>query len=971
MSEQFSILIDSHSRFETGAPGGAWLPMPATQEQLHAAMRSVGITADNPQDFFVGGFANTEDCPFDVPLAVIQSGSMDELNYLGKLLEMQRDEDKAKFAAAVTLGEYAGNLKDLINLAQNLDCYWLYPTVQSEEDYGYYLIDELDELELPEEAKKYFMYEEYGRDAAINDGGRFTEQGYVYNNKNTFSEWYNGRDIPKEYRIMSYPQPAHLDPEKVEMDAIGTRQAATLTVEPPQPQPVIPINLTAEKPAEKLKEITDRLEQGITELFDSERYKEYLRVMSKFHNYSFNNTLLIAMQKPDASLIAGFTAWKNQFQRNVKKGEKGIKIIAPSPFKIKQETEKIDPQTQKPVIGRDGKPVTDEKEITIPAYKVVSVFDVSQTEGKELPDIAVDALTGDVEQYSDFFTALEKTSPVPIGFEKIEGGAHGYYHLEDERIALDEGMSELQTLKTAIHEIAHAKLHDIDLNAPKDEQQPRVDRRTREVEAESVAYTVCQHYGLDTSDYSFGYVAGWSSGRELAELKSSLETIRSAAADIINSIDGHIAELQKQHEAEKAAPDLAAAQEAQSEKADPPLTDLQKKAAAIAEKYEALSTQEKIGVIAQAFGGTAGRIETSPCTGKWRGTSDISIRFDNGASLFLGNRLTPKAKTAAVQRELVNATLLRYNPEIVSATKEAALASLMEREAKDNAIAAQKGLKPYTLLNVEFNDGADSQSSGYMGWYYVTLAVDGNICSHIETGLNYDIADGKVSAEPTREKYFAAGALKDSEVDYVFNNVGFSSASGLYALPVSDAVLQRAEKTLAERTKAQEPDRDSFSIYQLKRGDETRDLRFEPYDRLTATGHAVDPANYDLIYSAPLAPGTSLEAIFTRFNIDHPKDFKGHSLSVSDVVVLHQNGQDTAHYVDSIGYRQTPEFLQPQNYLKHVEDIVEQNDNNFDGIINNTPQTPTVGELEQKAYVFTGLYLITRSLQQPQKIGKV
>ena len=948
MSEQFSILIDSRSRFETGEQGGAWLPMPATREQLHAAMRSVGITADNPQDFFVGGFANTEDCPFDVPLAVIQSGRMDELNYLGKLLEMQRDEDKAKFAAAVTFGEYAGNLKDLINLAQNLDCYWLYPTVQSEEDYGYYLIDELDELELPEEAKKYFMYEEYGRDSAINDGGRFTEQGYVCNNKNTFSEWYNGRDIPKEYRIMSYPQPTRLDPEKVEMDA-AAMQAAPLTVEPPQPQPVIPINLTAEKPAEKLKEITDRLEQGITELFDSERYKEYLRVMSKFHNYSFNNTLLIAMQKPDASLIAGFTAWKNQFQRNVKKGEKGIKIIAPSPFKIKQETEKIDPQTQKPVIGRDGKPVTEEKEITIPAYKVVSVFDVSQTEGKELPDIAVDALTGDVEQYSDFFAALEKTSPVPIGFEKIEGGAHGYYHLEDKRIALDEGMSELQTLKTAIHEIAHAKLHDIDLNAPKDEQQPRVDRRTREVEAESVAYTVCQHYGLDTSDYSFGYVAGWSSGRELAELKSSLETIRSAAADIINSIDGHIAELQKQHEAEKAAPDLAAAQEAQSEKADPPPTDLQKKAAAIAEKYETLSTQEKIGVIAQAFGGTAGRIETSPCAGKWRGTSDISIRFDNGASLFLGNRLTPKAKTAAAQRELVNDTLLRYNPEIVSVTKEAALASLMEREAKDNAIAAQKGLKPYTLLNVEFNDGADGQSSGYMGWYYVTLAVDGNICSHIETGLNYDIADGKVSAEPTREKYFAAGALKDSEVDYVFNNVGFSSASGLYALPVSDAVLQRAEKTLAERTQAQEPDRDSFSIYQLKRGDETRDLRFEPYDRLTAAGHAVDPANYDLIYSAPLAPGTSLEDIFTRFNIDHPKDFKGHSLSVSDVVVLHQNGRDTAHYVDSIGYRQTPEFLQPQNYLKHVEDIVEQNDNNFDGIINNTPQTPTVGELEQKA----------------------
>ena len=556
MSEQFSILIDSRTRFETGEPGGVWLPMPTTTQQLHAAMESVGITADNPQDFFINGFADTEQQPFDVPLPVIQSAGIDELNYLGKLLEMQGDEDRDKFTAAVTLGERAGNIKDLINLAQNLDCYWLYPTVQSEEDYGYYLIDELDELELPEEAKKYFMYEEYGRDAAINDGGRFTDQGYIYNNKNTFTEWYNGResDIPKEYKVMSFPQRSRPDPEKVEMDAAApgqrTAQAAEQTQEP---RPVIPIVLTSEKPAEKLKEITDRLEQGITELFDSERYKEYLRVMSKFHNYSFNNTLLIAMQKPDASLVAGFSAWKNNFERNVMKGQKGIKIIAPSPYKIKQEMQKIDPHTQKPVIGKDGKPVTEEKEVTIPAYKVVSVFDVSQTEGKELPDIAVDELTGDVDRYKDFFAALEKTSPVPIAFENIEGGSHGYYHLEDKRIAINEGMSELQTLKTAIHEIAHAKLHDIDLNAPKDEQQPRVDRRTREVEAESVAYTVCQHYGLDTSDYSFGYVAGWSSGRELSELKSSLETIRSAAAEIINSIDTNLAELQKAQDREQTA----------------------------------------------------------------------------------------------------------------------------------------------------------------------------------------------------------------------------------------------------------------------------------------------------------------------------------------------------------------------------------------------------------------------------------
>ena len=556
MSEQFSILIDSRTRFETGVPGGVWLSMPTTTEQLHEAMKRVGITADNPQDFFINGFANTEQQPFDVPLPVIQSAGLDELNYLGNLLSMQHDEDRDKFTAAVALGERAGSVKDLINLAQNLDCYWLYPTVQNEEDYGYYLIDELDELELPEEAKKYFMYEDYGRDAAINDGGRFTEQGYIYNNKNTFTEWYNGKesDIPREYKVMSFPQPERPDPSKVEMDAAAPGQKTAQTAEQPQePRPVIPIVLTSEKPAEKLKEITDRLEQGITELFDSERYREYLRVMSKFHNYSFNNTLLIAMQKPDASLVAGFSAWKNNFGRNVIKGQKGIKIIAPSPYKVKQEMKKIDPHTQQPIIGKDGKPVTEEKEITIPAYKVVSVFDVSQTEGRELPDIAVNELTGDVERYRDFFAALEKTSPVPIGFEQIPGSSHGYYHLEDKRIAIDEGMSEIQTLKTAIHEIAHAKLHDIDLNAPENEQQPRVDRRTREVEAESVAYTVCQHYGLDTSDYSFGYVAGWSSGRELSELKSSLETIRSAAAEIINSIDETLAELSKAQDKEQTA----------------------------------------------------------------------------------------------------------------------------------------------------------------------------------------------------------------------------------------------------------------------------------------------------------------------------------------------------------------------------------------------------------------------------------
>ena len=435
---------------------------------------------------------------------------------------------------------------------------------------------------------------------------------------------------------------------------------------------------------------------------------------------------------------------------------------------------------------------------------------------------------------------------------------------------------------------------------------------------------------------------------------------------------------------------------------------MEKKAVEIAKGYESLPLSEKIGIIAQTFGCTSGKIETSPCSGKWRGTSDISIRFDNGATLGLGNALTPKVKTAKVQNELVNSALVRYNPEIVAITKEAALAPLRVREAKDNEIAAQHGLKPYTLLNVELYDNAEKTGGGNMGWYYVTLAVDGKICTHIETGLAHDIASGKVSETPSTKNYFTAGALKEADVDYVFDNVGFSSTSALYSVPLSKAALERAEKTLAER----EQGKDTFSIYQLKRGDETRELRFEPYDRLQAAGHAVDPANYELVYTAPLTPGTTLEDIFTRFNIDQPTDFKGHSLSVSDVVVLHKAGQDAAHYVDSIGYKEVPEFLQeqtpqlvpgermtgeqirtprgsfyvtdmtaeqmkeagyglhhtsedghffimtngrqafavlaeqPENHLKATEQTAEQNENMIDGVINNTP--PTVDELEAK-----------------------
>ena len=316
--------------------------------------------------------------------------------------------------------------------------------------------------------------------------------------------------------------------------------------------------------AQQVKEITDKLEQGIKELFESERFKEYLRTMSKFYNYSFNNTLLIAMQKPDATLIAGYTSWQRNFDRQVMKGEKGIKILAPAPYKAQVEMEKIDPKTQRPMVDADGKPVTETVEVMRPAFKVVSVFDVSQTDGKELPDIMVGELTGSVEQYEDFWRILKEISPVPVDLENIEGGAHGYYHLTEKRIAIDDGMSEMQTIKTLIHEIAHAKLHAID---PDEKVSPeeKKDRHTKEVEAEAVAYTVCQRYGLETSDYSFGYIAGWSSDKETKELKGSLETIRSTAADMIESIDEKLKLL-----AQEKAKVAEVAVEAEAEKTETP-----------------------------------------------------------------------------------------------------------------------------------------------------------------------------------------------------------------------------------------------------------------------------------------------------------------------------------------------------------------------------------------------------------------
>ena len=1749
MSEVFSILLHNRQRYEQGKDG-LWFSLPTTTEKLQEALREIGISADNPQDFFLYDYRSTQERPIKLPRDLVLSADVDELNFLAARLEKLDAAELAELNAALTSPQSDfHSIGQIIDYPDNVDYYVHLPDVTGTGQLGDYYLNRSGMVDMPEEWKAGIFLPRFGLHIANTEHGVFTDYGYLVKSGDEWQRVHEGQPVPEEYRVMAYPAPKIL---RDEAPARTVQPEVAPTAEAAAPPPVVPIILNSQNSADRMKEITDRLETGIQELFESERYKAYLTSMAKFHSYSFNNTLLIAMQ--GGQLVAGYNKWRDEFHRHVKKDEKGIKILAPAPYKVKKEVPKLDEQGQ-PVMDKDGNPVTEKKEIQVPAFKIVSVFDVSQTEGEPLPSIGVDELAGSVEQYEDFFKALEQTSPVPMAFEDIPGGSHGYYHLTEKRIAIQENMSELQTLKTAIHEIAHAKLHAIDPETPVTEQADRPDSRTREVQAESVAYAVCQHYGLDTSDYSFGYVAGWSSGKDLKELRASLETIRATAHELITTIDGHLAELQQQRQvqqtveqaAEQPAPDsvfaklppeqqqemtgsvkamlqtlidadvkstgevtqgtldtiqtqgfvlsgdgtlqqaeaqpepqpwngidgllnnkpimpeatpteranalidwaerdgqrmgneerrliveyaeavdntdkvialinefcehgyemqhghvdelvksridreIAEAKAAQQPTLDPaaepvvtilftespdlemgqqmplheadalfarldaehrgggyydktdfridftfqgephsysgrqdfgdrdgsliehireyqtfylndekwkdhltrqggpeawaedhasreaflteiipymelhcnlsrleqeaqtrlassdtltpeetayygalvdyamecrpllnhgeplpempkltdfdqslqdykaqveaeiaqeaadagmtveeyaaagyeapaqpqevkeppqqeapeqqtkepaasdyyysinegaarrakemnsfsdyqpgsatakyrhyvdkafalaqeqkrrvdpmyhekidslldtyarklaanmnhgyeidarvpsiliaggsnfpvrqkekqnaardsnmqewqyiqglldkirstgmggirqddpqaipklqkkldglekaqetmkavnayyrkhgtldgcphlspenienlkadmasgwhyenkpfqswelsnnnaeirrvrqriesltranevayvgwefdgghveanreqgrlqvffdgkpeadarqqlkengfrwapsvgawqrllndnayyasdriaciqplsgikptdlqrnssreqraqmaqdqaepdylyrvhatpssdsrenlymlqayipqdngrakigdilyvgtpercrelmdqlntgeltqeavkelyakeqeqpeqepapepepeqepvqepetapaqevtsdaepqaapakPLTELQEKALEIADRYKDLPLQAKIDVIAQAFGCKTGEIHTSPCTGKWRGTSDMTIRFDNGASLFIGNHLTPKAKTVNVQTECVNRTLVQYNPEIVKATKEAALPALLQREAKDNEIAAQKGLKPYTLLNVEFNEGADEKTGGYIGWYYVTLAVDGKICTHLETGLNHDIASGKVSDTPTRADYYPAGALKEADVDYVLNNVGFSSASTLYTVPLRDDVRERAEKTLAERSAAAPEQGDIFAIYQIKGGPETRDYRFEAYESLQEAGLAVDRQNYDLVYTAPLDGKTTLEDIYRTFNLDRPADFTGHSLSVSDIVVLTRSGKEEAHYCDSFGFTPVPEFF--------------------------------------------------------------
>ena len=556
VNEVFSIFLDSRAEAQTGGPHGYWLSLPTSAEQVQEALKEIHITADNQQDLFIDGFSAPEGKPLELPEDLIKAASVDELNFLAAQLQRLDAVELAELNAAMQSPAKMQTIGQLLDYAENTDCFVLI-NAKDNRSLGEYYLNDSGLFVVPDPWKPAIDTDRLGSFIANEEQGTFTDYGYILRTSDEWQRVHEGQPVPEPYRVMAYPAPEILREEsKVQPEAAAPTKA---------PQPVTPILLNGQNSAERMKEITDRLETGIQELFESERYKAYLTTMSKFHSYSFNNTLLIAMQ--GGQLVAGYNKWRDDFHRNVKKGEKAIKILAPAPFKAKKEVQKLDAQGR-PVMGKDGKPVTEVQEIQVPAFKIVSVFDVSQTEGEPLPSIGVEELTGSVERYGEFFKALEQTSPVPIGFEDIPGGSHGYYHLTEKRIAIQEGMSELQTLKTAIHEIAHSKLHAIDPEAPAIEQADRPDSRTREVQAESVAYAVCQHYGLDTSDYSFGYVAGWSSGKDLKELKASLETIRATAHELITTIDGHLAQFQKGRQAPQEQPQAAPLEQA-AEQPDP------------------------------------------------------------------------------------------------------------------------------------------------------------------------------------------------------------------------------------------------------------------------------------------------------------------------------------------------------------------------------------------------------------------
>ena len=774
------------------------------------------------------------------------------------------------------------------------------------------------------------------------------------------------------------------------------------------------VNIMADKPTnrERLQEITAGIEQGIKELFESEKYMRYLSVMSKFHRYSVNNTMLIYMQKPEATLVAGFNKWKNQFARHVKKGEHGITIIAPTPYKKKIEEMKRDPDTHAPILDADGKAVMEEKEIEIPMFRPVKVFDVSQTDGKPLPELS-SSLSGTVPHYEAFLEALRRSAPVPIEFEPMAANTDGYFSPDQQRIAIREGMSEVQTVSATVHEIAHSKIHNqkkiqidndeqyqevelfekpalfsngrisrddlpegvycYDLRGSDDDpgspicveervvvnhagsviltaplefpeegrlyftdetglnfnggmltlsqflQEQKKDRRTEEVEAESISYAVCQYFGIQTGENSFGYIASWSKGKELKELRASLETINKTSCELINDIERHYKEICKER-----GIDLTAKQE--PEQADIP--------------------QEALFLLNDAT-----YLHIQPCDTGW----DYTLYDKETMKELDGGQLnTPELSRSAAVRQICEGLELE-NPSIqdaplsmIETLQDAACQQMQEQVSQQSAEATatqlpdaqEQSLDEYPMPDSEVSV-SDMQEYGYF--------YDGMLPVTRERALELDAAGLTVYV-----------LHEDNTESMVFDTEEIMEHGGLFGVEheeweqspqFHEKVLERQDRQLEREQAFLSHEGSCFAIYQVSR-DDPQNVRFMNLDWLQSHNLAVDRSNYDLIYTTPLNGSGStmeqLETLYEQFNLKKPVDFHSPSLSVSDIVAIKQDGKVSCHYCDSVGFTEIPGFL-PDNPLKNAEMMLEDDYGMIDGIINNGPKEPTVAQLEQQA----------------------
>ena len=663
---------------------------------------------------------------------------------------------------------------------------------------------------------------------------------------------------------------------------------------------------------DRLKEITASIEDGIKELFQSESYAQYLQTMSRFHHYSVNNQVLIHMQKPDATLVAGFNKWKNQFGRNVIKGEHGIKIIAPTPFKKKIEQEKLDPDTQLPMLDADGKIITEEKTIQIPMYKPVTVFDVSQTEGKPLPQLAHD-LSGNVANYDVFIEALRRSSPVPISVEVMGGGMDGYFDLEHQDIAIRKGMSEVQTVSAVIHEMAHALLH----NRAKDpeEKTPELSRSTEEVQAESISYAVCAYYGIATGDNSFGYIASWSKDKTLPELRESLEVISKTADGLISDIDRHYAEILKERETELIAAEPAMAMERLYAVDDRYLHVQRTDTGVDYTIYDKASMKEIDG----------GQLDMEIST-----LAEAALEICNSHGI--GQNAPFQVADIGILDEL-------------QAAQDAAIA--IEPPVQENP-EPETDILPDPAISVEARN-----AYGYTDDAMLPLTK--------ERAMELFERDVPV--------YLLYG---DNTEAMAFEQTEILNHDGIFGIDRADweAVKEQFPVVTENRWQKafQQNPADSYCIYQLRRDPELAELRFMYSQYLRE--HGLEPAfdHYEAVYSGSLPSDGSTEArlddLYMKFNTAHPQDFTGHSLSVSDIVVLRQQGAVSSHYVDSVGFVQLPAFL-PDNYLKNAEMSMEDDYGMIDGIINNGPKEQP--EVKPKAPDLSALFEAARQVVQEDK----